>query len=78
MQNQPLDFLEKEIEEIKAKHLYRNLTILESAQGPIVKINGREIEVRVDKLEDTDLRPIFAGLIPFSEGDLPFEITPDI
>jgi len=42
------------------------------------KINGREIEVRVDKLEDTDLRPIFAGLIPFSEGDLPFEITPDI
>ncbi len=43
MQNQPLDFLEKEIEEIKAKHLYRNLTILESAQGPIVKIKGREI-----------------------------------
>lgn len=42
------------------------------------KINGREIEVRVDKLEDIDSRPIFAGLIPFSEGDLPFEITPDI
>ena len=42
------------------------------------KINGREVKVRVDKLEDSDSRPIFAGLIRFSEGDLPFEITPDI
>jgi len=43
MQNQPLDFLEKEIQELKAKYLYRKLTILQTAQGPRVKIDGREI-----------------------------------
>ena len=41
------------------------------------KINGKEIEVRVDKLEDKDDRPIFAGLIPFEVTDLPFEIVAD-
>jgi len=41
------------------------------------KINGKEIEVRVDKLEDRDDRPIFAGLIPFEVTDLPFEIVAD-
>ena len=41
-------------------------------------INGKNVEVRVDKLEDQDETPIFAGTIPFGEKDLPFEIQPDI
>jgi len=43
MQKQSLDFLEKEIDELKEKHLYRKLIVLETAQGPRIKINGRDI-----------------------------------
>jgi len=39
--------------------------------------DGREVELRVDGLFDEDERPIFAGLIPFSESDIPFDITAD-
>lgn len=41
-------------------------------------VDGKEIEVRVDALRDEDERPIFAGILPFSETDLPFEIDPDL
>ena len=44
----------------------------------VTNINGKEYKVRVDGLIDLDQRPIFAGLIPFSEGDLPFEIEADL
>lgn len=44
----------------------------------MTNINGKEVYVRVDGLTDFDERPIFAGLIPFAEGDLPFEIEPDL
>jgi len=44
----------------------------------IVNINGQEVQVRVDSLRDDTERPIFAGLIPFSETDLPFDISPDL
>jgi len=42
------------------------------------EINGKNIEIRVDKLEDVDETPIFAGLVAFGESDLPFEIEADI
>jgi hypothetical protein len=41
-------------------------------------INGKEIQLRVDGLLDSDERPLFAGLIPFSENDIPFDITADM
>ena len=42
------------------------------------EINGKNIEIRVDKLEDLDETPIFAGLVAFGESDLPFEIESDL
>ena len=44
----------------------------------ITDIGGKEIKVRVDGLLDSSDRPIFVGLIPFGESDLPFEISPDM
>ena len=41
-------------------------------------IDGQEVEVRVDALRDEDERPIFAGILPFAETNLPFEIDPDL
>ena len=41
-------------------------------------INGKEVQVRVDSLTDETDRPIFAGILPFSETDLPFDISPDL
>jgi hypothetical protein len=41
-------------------------------------INGKEVQVRVDSLRDDTERPIFAGVLPFAESDLPFEIDPDL
>lgn len=40
-------------------------------------IEGKEVYLRVDGLFDEDERPIFAGLIPFSVSDIPFDITAD-
>jgi len=39
----PLAFLETEIEDLKAKHLYRPLRVMSSAQGPTCVIDGREV-----------------------------------
>ncbi len=39
----PLAFLESEIEDLKAKHLYRPLRVMSSAQGPTCVIDGREV-----------------------------------
>ena len=39
----PLAFLETEIEELKANHLYRPLRVMSSAQGPTCVIDGREV-----------------------------------
>jgi hypothetical protein len=44
----------------------------------VVDVNGQKTEIRVDSLTDDNDRPIFAGLIPVSETDLPFDISPDI
>jgi len=44
----------------------------------VIAVNNKNIEVRVDSLTDDNDRPIFAGLIPVSETDLPFDISPDI
>ena len=38
---------------------------------------SKEIQIRVDALYDEDERPLFAGIIPFGLGDLPFDIKPD-
>ena len=38
---------------------------------------SKEIQIRVDSLYDEDERPLFAGIIPFGLGDLPFNIKPD-
>lgn len=41
-------------------------------------INGKQVEVRVDSLTDDRDRPVFSGLLPFQESDLPFDIVPDL
>ena len=43
----------------------------------VTDVNGKEIQIRVDRLENTSGTPIFAGLLPFGETDLPFEIFTD-
>lgn len=40
-------------------------------------VNDQEVIVRVDKLHDLDDDPIFVGIIPVGESDIPFEIEPD-
>ncbi len=40
----------------------------------LTMLNGKKVEVRVDELLDDDERPVFVGLVPFGETDLPFEI----
>ena len=49
------------------------LTLDLAAEGSPAK----EIQIRVDSLYDEDERPLFAGIIPFGLGDLPFDIKPD-
>jgi glycine C-acetyltransferase len=39
----PLAFLADEVQELKAKHLYRPLRVMASEQGPIATIDGREV-----------------------------------
>jgi glycine C-acetyltransferase len=39
----PLAFLEAELDELRAKHLYRPLRVMSSQQGPVVTVDGREV-----------------------------------
>ena len=39
----PLDFIEAEIDDLKAKHLYRPLRVMSAAQGPVTVVDGREV-----------------------------------
>jgi glycine C-acetyltransferase len=39
----PLGFIEAEIDELKAKHLYRPLRVMSAAQGPVTVVDGREV-----------------------------------
>ncbi|HEX5590522.1 MAG TPA: glycine C-acetyltransferase [Candidatus Limnocylindrales bacterium] len=39
----PLAFLETELDELRAKHLYRPLRVMSSQQGPVVTVDGREV-----------------------------------
>jgi glycine C-acetyltransferase len=39
----PLAFLEREVEDLKAKNLFRPLRVLSSAQGPVCVVDGREV-----------------------------------
>jgi glycine C-acetyltransferase len=39
----PLGFIADEIEELKAKHLYRPLRVMSAAQGPVTTVDGREV-----------------------------------
>jgi glycine C-acetyltransferase len=39
----PLGFLSEELEELRAKHLYRPLRIMSAAQGPTTVVDGREV-----------------------------------
>jgi glycine C-acetyltransferase len=39
----PLAFLAEELEELRAKHLYRPLRIMSAAQGPTTVVDGREV-----------------------------------
>jgi glycine C-acetyltransferase len=43
MRHDPLAFLEAELEELRAKHLYRPLRVMSSQQGPVVTVDGREV-----------------------------------
>jgi glycine C-acetyltransferase len=39
----PLGFIADEIEDLKAKHLYRPLRVMSTAQGPVTTVDGREV-----------------------------------
>ena len=39
----PLGFIEAEIDELRAKHLYRPLRVMSAAQGPVTVVDGREV-----------------------------------
>jgi glycine C-acetyltransferase len=40
---EPLAFLKDELDELKAKHLYRPLRVMSAAQGPVTVVDGREV-----------------------------------
>jgi glycine C-acetyltransferase len=39
----PLDFLADEVAALRSQHLYRDLRVLSSAQGPVVDVDGRRL-----------------------------------
>ena len=39
----PLAFIDAELEDLKAKHLYRPLRVMSAAQGPTTVVDGREV-----------------------------------
>ena len=39
----PLAFLAAEVEDLKAKHLYRPLRVMDGEQGPVTVVDGREV-----------------------------------
>ena len=39
----PLAFIEAEIDDLKARHLYRPLRVMSAAQGPVTVVDGREV-----------------------------------
>src|ERR1700741_757300 len=39
----PLGFIEAEIDDLKAKQLYRPLRVMTAAQGPVTVMDGREV-----------------------------------
>ena len=39
----PLDFLADEVAALRSQHLYRDLRVLTSAQGPVVEVGGRRL-----------------------------------
>lgn len=39
----PLDFLADEVASLRSQHLYRDLRVLTSAQGPVVEVDGRQL-----------------------------------
>ena len=43
IRNNPLAFIEAEIDDLKAKHLYRPLRVMSAAQGPVTVVDGREV-----------------------------------
>ncbi|HET7719799.1 MAG TPA: glycine C-acetyltransferase [Acidimicrobiales bacterium] len=43
MPSGPLDFLADEVAALRSQHLYRDLRVLSSAQGPVVEIDGRRL-----------------------------------
>ncbi len=42
-QRNPLAFIDAELDELKAKHLYRPLRVMSAAQGPVTVMDGREV-----------------------------------
>ena len=39
---------------------------------------SKEVQLRVDALFDDEERPLFAGILPFAESEIPFDIKPDL
>ena len=53
------------------------LTVDLAAEGS-QNVEPKEVQLRVDALFDSDDRPLFAGILPFAESEIPFEIKPDL
>jgi hypothetical protein len=71
--DEDLEFLPLQLPKIINGYSYLSLGMVLT-----VHYGAREPQVRVESLEDPDNRPIFAGLVPFGENDIPFDIEPDI
>ena len=39
----PLAFLAADLDDLRAKHLYRPLRVMASEQGPVAMVDGREV-----------------------------------
>ncbi len=52
-------------------------SVLKLGMELLVPIDDKVVTVRVDKLYDNEKDSIFAGVIPFGETDLPFDIEAD-
>lgn len=71
----------KEIEVLLSKKLQSVVEAFSYLSLGIVlttEINGKTVEVRVDRLEDGGETPIFAGIVPLGVNEFPFEIVSDI
>ena len=74
LRRDPLAFIAAEIDDLKAKHLYRPLRVMSAAQGPVTVVDGREVEhaflgVRSSPAAGADAGALIVQVEPDSPAD---------